>query len=330
MPGCSCRALLTAPSLGSSETTDLIVEISLQPYRAFRPDGVILFRCALLRLSCATVLRCACSDILTPLPGIGIPFDIDETKGPVIESPIRTLEDVKAMRPLDVSGLQFVAESLRILRKEIAPSAALLGFVGSPWTLATYLVEGKSTSTYTTIKTMAFQAPQVLTAILDRLADAIADYSIFQIEAGAQTIMLFDSWGGQLPPAAWDAISRPAIERLVKRVKAAHPLVPIVLYANGSGGLLERMSRTGVDAVGLDWTVDMADARRRLGSMPVQGNVDPAVLFAPHDAVTAAVKDCCLKAGPRGHILNLGHGVLVGTPEDAVAAFFDAARNVHY
>jgi uroporphyrinogen decarboxylase len=268
------------------------------------------------------------SDILTPLPGVGVPFDIDETKGPLIASPIRSMEDVSRMHALDVSGLGFVGDSLRILRNEVGTGAAVLGFVGSPWTLATYLVEGKSTSTYTTIKTMAFQAPQVLTAILDKLADAIADYICYQVAAGAQAIMLFDSWGGQLPPAQWDAISRPSIERMVARVKAAHPGVPIVLYANGSGGLLERMAATGVDAVGLDWTVDMADARRRLGSKPVQGNVDPAVLFAPPEAVAAAVKACVAKAGPRGHILNLGHGVLVGTPEESVAAFFDTARSI--
>jgi uroporphyrinogen decarboxylase len=261
---------------------------------------------------------------------VGVPFDIDETKGPLIASPIRTMADVASMHALDVSGLGFVGDSLRILRSEVGNGAAVLGFVGSPWTLATYLVEGKSTSTYTTIKTMAFQAPQVLTAILDKLADAIGDYICYQIDAGAQAIMLFDSWGGQLPPAQWDAISRPSVERMVARVKAVHPDVPIVLYANGSGGLLERMAATGVDAIGLDWTVDMADARRRLGNKPVQGNVDPAVLFAPPEAVQAAVKACCAKAGPRGHILNLGHGVLVGTPEESVAAFFDAARAIRF
>lgn len=260
---------------------------------------------------------------------MGIPFDIDETKGPVIEHPFRSMADVERMHPLDVSGLSFVGDSLRLLRSEVGPAAAVLGFVGSPWTLATYLVEGKSTTTYTTVKAMALQAPAVLGAILDRLADAIGDYACYQVEAGAQAIMLFDSWGGQLPPAMWDAISRPAVERLVARLKARHPTVPVVLYANGSGGLLERMAATGVDAVGLDWSVDMADARARLGAaVPVQGNVDPAVLFAPEAAIRDAVQRCCAKAGPKGHILNLGHGVLVGTPEEAVATFFDAARSV--
>ena len=293
------------------------------------------------------------------------------------------------LHPLDVSCLSFVGESLKTLRKEVgsgahpplaraaapprrlhltapphcvAAAAAVLGFVGSPWTLATYIVEGKrapaapsipppsraaaaagpmslrqrvtlaarrrgvrrrSSQTY-----MAFKQPAVLAALLDALADAIADYMIFQIDAGAQAVMLFDSWGGQLPPVQWDALSRPSIERMVAKVKAARPGVPLVLYANGSGGLLERMGATGVDAVGLDWSVDMADARRRLGAMPVQGNVDPAVLFAPREAVVDAVKACHAKAGPTGHIMNLGHGVLVGTPEENVAAFFDTVRSL--
>jgi len=296
-----------------SETTDLVVEISLQPFRAFRPDGVIIF-----------------SDILTPLPALGVPFEIDDVKGPIIDSPIRSAADVGKMHALDLSRLSFVGDSLRLLRSEVGDAAALLGFVGSPWTLATYLVEGKSTSTYTTIKAMAFNAPQLLHSILDKLAVAVADYICYQIEAGAQCIMLFDSWGGQLPPSMWDSVSRPSIQLMLQRVKAKHPDVPIVLYANGSAGLLERMAATGVDALGLDWSVDMADARARLGAVPVQGNVDPAVLFASSEAIQKAVKDCCLKAGPKGHILNLGHGVLVGTPEEAVATFFDSARAIKW
>ena len=142
--------------------------------------------------------------------------------------------------------------------------------------------------------------------------------------SGAQVIQIFDSWGGQLPPHLWEKWSKPYIQQIVNTCKAEYPDVPLTLYANGSGGLLERMGTTGVDTIGLDWTIDMADARARLGpDMTVQGNVDPAVLFADTDAITAAMKDCCSKAGSNGHILNLGHGVLVGTPEENVKHFFD-------
>ena len=297
-----------------SEKTDLIVEISLQPWRSFRPDGVILF-----------------SDILTPLPALGIPFEIDDNKGPLIDAPIRSMEGLKTLHPIELDRLSFVGESLSTLKQEVGGQAAVLGFVGCPWTLATYVVEGASSALYKNIKNMIFSQPELLDGILSHLADQIAVYAKYQAANGADCIMMFDSWGGQLPPKIWEAWSLPYIKRIVQSFKAEYPNVPVTLYANGSGGLLERMATSGVDVVGLDWTVDMADARARLGpNMSVQGNVDPAVLFASQDAIEAAVKDCLNSAGPTGHVLNLGHGVLVGTPEENVAYMFDLAKNHKY
>lgn len=297
-----------------SETTDLIVDISLQPFRSFKPDGVILF-----------------SDILTPLPAIGVPFEIDDNKGPLIDDPIRSMEQLKQLHSLDLTKLNFVGEALAALRQEVGDEAAVLGFVGSPWTLATYLVEGASSSLYKTIKSMAHSDPQLLDGMLSRLADAMAEYMCYQIEAGAQAVQVFDSWGGQLPPREWDRWSGPYLKRMISAVKARHPRVPLTLYANGSGGLLERLGATGADVVGLDWTVDVGDARRRLGAgQAVQGNVDPVVLFAERGAIEEAVRDVLLKAGPKGHVLNLGHGVLVGTPEDAVAHMFELSKTIKY
>ncbi|XP_010915753.1 uroporphyrinogen decarboxylase 1, chloroplastic [Elaeis guineensis] len=297
-----------------SETVDLIVEISLQPWRAFQPDGVIIF-----------------SDILTPLPALGVPFDIEEVKGPIIPSPICSKEGLKTLHPIDMEKLQFVGESLKILRNEVGERAAVLGFVGAPWTLATYIVEGGSTRTYTTIKSMCHTAPNVLKALLSHLAQAISDYIIFQVNSGAQCIQIFDSWGGQLPPNVWEQWSKPYIEQMVSSVKKECPQIPLVLYINGNGGLLERMTGTGVDVIGLDWTVDMADGRRRLGSkISVQGNVDPAYLFSPLPVLTDEIHRVVRCAGRRGHILNLGHGVLVKTPEEAVAHFFDVVKSLNY
>ncbi|KAH1144528.1 hypothetical protein AAZX31_12G218000 [Glycine max] len=297
-----------------SETTDLIVEISLQPWNAFRPDGVIIF-----------------SDILTPLPAFGVDFDIEEVRGPVIHSPIRSEEGLKVLHPIDLDRLKFVGDSLKILRQEVGGHAAVLGFVGAPWTIATYIVEGGTTRTYTTIKSMCHTAPHVLRTLLSHLTQAIADYVIFQVESGAHCIQIFDSWGGQLPPEMWERWSKPYIKEIVNLVKKKCPGVPIVLYINGNGGLLERMKDTGVDVIGLDWTVDMADGRRRLGSgIGVQGNVDPAYLFSPLDALTEEIQRVVRCAGPRRHILNLGHGVLVGTPEEAVAHFFEVARSLQF
>ncbi|KAL5999063.1 hypothetical protein ACLOJK_010013 [Asimina triloba] len=202
-----------------SETTDLIVEISLQPWKAFQPDGVIIF-----------------SDILTPLPAFGVPFDIEEVRGPIIHSPICSEEGLKTLHPINLEKLHFVRESLKILRRE-----------------------------------------------------------------------------------------------MVDTVRKKCPHTPLVLYINGNGGLLECMKGTGVDVIGLDWTVDMADGRRRLGSgIGIQGNVDPAYLFAPLPALEEEIQRVVRCAGQRRHILNLGHGVLVGTPEDAVAHFFEVARGMKY
>lgn len=272
-----------------------------------------------------------CSDILTPLPAFGIPFEIDDNKGPLIENPIRSLEQLKQLHPIDLDQLQFVGDSLGLLHKEVGGQAAVLGFVGCPWTLATYVVEGASSTIYKNIKSMMFTAPDLLDGLLSHLADQIAEYAIYQASSGADCIMMFDSWGGQLPPKDWDKWSRPYVERIVKKFKAVHPRTPLTLYANGSGGLIERMGATGVDVVGLDWTLDMADARQRLGpNVAVQGNVDPVVLFGSQAAIEAAVADCIAKAGPTGHVLNLGHGVLVGTPEENVAYMFDLAKKAHY
>lgn len=297
-----------------SETTDLIVEISLQPWEAFHPDGVIIF-----------------SDILTPLPAFGVPFDIEEVKGPVIHSPVRSEEDLKALHSIDLEKLHFVGNSLRILRQQVGNQAAVLGFVGAPWTIATYIVEGGTTRTYTTIKSMCHKAPHILRALLSHIAKAISDYVVFQVESGAHCVQIFDSWGGQLPPDMWDRWSKPYIDQIVSVVRKKCPETPLVLYINGNGGFLERMRGTGVDVIGLDWTVDMADGRKRLGSdISIQGNVDPAYLFSTLPALTEEIQRVVKCAGPRGHILNLGHGVLVGTPEEAVAHFFDVARSLKY
>ena len=296
-----------------SETTDLIVDITLQPYRSFQPDGLILF-----------------SDILTPLNAMGIPFDIDETKGPMIDDPVRTMADTEPIHEIELEKVSFVGEALSILRKEVSGASdvpAILGFVGSPWTLSTYVVEGKSTNAYKVIKCLCDSDPAVMHALLKKIADSIALYCDYQIESGAQSIQIFDSWGGQLPPKMWDEFSGPYIKQIVRHVKSTHPNVPLTLYANGSGGLLERMKGTGVDVIGLDWTIDMEDARRRLGDdVSVQGNVDPAKLFSTQEGISAAIDDCVKKAGTRGHVLNLGHGVMVGTPEESVAHFFEYNR----
>jgi uroporphyrinogen decarboxylase len=296
-----------------SENPDLSYEISMQPFHAFQPDGVILF-----------------SDILTPLPGMGIDFDIVESKGPLIQDPIRTLAQVEALRPLQpAESMPFVGEVLTRLRESVGNEAAVLGFVGAPWTLAAYVVEGRSSKNYAVIKAMAFQEPQLLHRLLDHFATSIAAYLRYQIESGAQVVQLFDSWAGQLSPIDYDTFAAPYQKKVVDLVKQTHPDTPVILYISGSAGVIERMARTGVDIVSLDWTVDMAEGLARLpDQVGVQGNVDPGLLFGTPEAIQARIDDTVRKARGRRHILNLGHGILPGTPEENGRVFFEAGKSV--
>lgn len=297
-----------------SEDPALSIEISLQPWRAFQPDGVILF-----------------SDILTPLPGMGVPFDIPD-KGPVIDPPLRTKEQIDRVHEIDCEATApFVRETLQALRQEVGDQAAVLGFVGAPYTLATYCIEGGSSKSYTTIKKMAFTEPALLHSLLTKFADNIAKYCCFQIESGAQVVQMFDSWAGQLSPADYDVFAAPYQKIIVDKVKAAHPDVPFILYISQGGTLLERMAATGVDIVSVDWTVDIAEARRRLGpNVMVQGNLDPAVLLGSKEMIKERTLEIIQKAGPTGHICNLGHGVYPATPEENVAHFFQTVKDFRW
>jgi uroporphyrinogen decarboxylase len=294
-----------------SENPDIAIEISLQPWHAFQPDGVIMF-----------------SDILTPLPGIGIDFDIVESKGPLFEEPIRTQAQIDRLYPLDPEkSLPFIKTILQSLRQEVGNQSTVLGFVGAPWTLAAYAIEGKSSKSYANIKGMAFSEPAMLHQFLSKLADAIATYVRYQIDCGAQVVQMFDSWAGELSPQDYETFALPYQQQVVRQVKQTHPDTPLILYISGSAGVLERMGKSGVDIISVDWTVDMAEARQRLGKeMKVQGNVDPGVLFGSQEFIRDRILDTIRKAGDRGHILNLGHGVLVGTPEDNVRFFFETAK----
>ncbi|XP_044981580.1 uroporphyrinogen decarboxylase [Hordeum vulgare subsp. vulgare] len=298
-----------------SENVDLVVEISLQPWKVFKPDGVILF-----------------SDILTPLPGMNIPFDIVKGKGPVIYDPLRTAAAVNEVREfVPEEWVPYVGQALNLLRGEVKNEAAVLGFVGAPFTLASYCVEGGSSKNFSKIKRMAFAEPAILHNLLQKFTTSMANYIKYQADNGAQAVQIFDSWATELSPVDFEEFSLPYLKQIVDSVKETHPDLPLILYASGSGGLLERLPLTGVDVVSLDWTVDMAEGRKRLGSnIAVQGNVDPGVLFGSKEFITKRIYDTVQKAGSQGHVLNLGHGIKVGTPEENVAHFFEVAKGIRY
>mmetsp|Transcript_165 Transcript_165/g.211 ORF Transcript_165/g.211 Transcript_165/m.211 type:complete len:401 (-) Transcript_165:275-1477(-) len=306
-----------------SEIPEVAVEVSLQPWRNYQTDACILF-----------------SDILTPFPGMGCEFTIDEKLGPIME-PIRSWDDMKKMHKMDpTESMPFVAEALQMLRKEVGPETAVLGFVGCPYTLATYLVEGKTSKEYLEIKKMALNEPALLHAILKQVADNIGDYALFQIENGAQLIQIFDSWAGHLSPRDYDNFAAPYQKMILDKIKKTYPDVPTVVYIKHAGALIERMASTGVDVVSLDWTVDMAEGRQRIakgrqsagleGPGGVQGNLDPAVLFCKHDVIEERVVEILKKAGNVGHVMNLGHGIEAATPEENAHFFIQTVRNYRH
>ena len=258
---------------------------------------------------------------------MGIDFDILEKEGPRMK-PCVTMDDVSRIKPINPhKSTPFVAETLRNLRSVVGDQATVLGFVGCPYTLATYMVEGGSSAEYKTIKSLGYQNPAVLHSMLDRLAENIGDYANFQIENGAQVIQVFDSWAGNLSPVDYDIFAAPYQRRVIEKIKAVHPNVPTIMYINKSGALLERMADSGVDIISLDWTVTIDEARARVGDkIGLQGNLDPMVLFAT-DAIIKERTEAILKmGGGRKHVMNLGHGIDAGTSEEKAKFFVNTVQ----
>jgi len=284
------------------------VEVSLQPHRRFGMDGVVFF-----------------SDILIPLPPMGLPIELDE-KGPRVLTPVKTADDVAKLRLFDPTvETAFVPSIVRTLKAELGEKAAVIGFCGAPWTLATYAVEGGSSRSFLATKTLMHREPAVLEALLGKLADACGDYLAAQIEAGADVVQVFDSWAGELSRADYDRFAGPATERLLSRLPRRGE-VPVILYASGSAHLVESFAKSSAEVLSIDWKLPLDQARLRAPGKALQGNVDPGVLLGTPEGVREAALDARRAAGPVGHILNLGHGILPPTPPENVGAFVDAAR----
>jgi uroporphyrinogen decarboxylase len=218
------------------------------------------------------------------------------------------------------------------LRNELkGTDATLLGFFGAQFTLATYIVEGGTSSHYKVIKKMAFDEPAIYHALMEKLTDAVITYTRYQIDSGAQVVQIFDSWASEWLPKDFSRFCLPYLTRVIKEVKQTHPDTPLILYCSGAGGFLERLQTTGADVISLDGTVDIADARARLGmEQAVQGNMDPVSLFSSKEHITQAIEETIKGAGNNKHVMNLGHGVMVGTPEENVAHFFKSVRDYRY
>lgn len=286
--------------LDSCMRPDLVAEITMQPVRRHGVDAAIYF-----------------SDIVVPLKAIGIDLDIKPGIGPVVERPIRTEEDLKRLRPLTPDDVRYVSEAIGMLTGELG-ATPLIGFAGAPFTLASYLVEGGPSRNHEHTKAMMYGAPRLWAELLDRLADITSTFLAVQIEAGASAVQVFDSWVGALTPEDYRRRVMPASVKVFDAVAGYG--VPRIHFGVGTGELLGLMGQVGADVVGVDWRVPMDEAARRIGpGKALQGNLDPAVLFAPTEAVRAETERVLSAADSLdGHIFNLGHGVLPDTDPDAL------------
>ena len=293
---------------------ELACKVTLQPLDRFELDAAILF-----------------SDILTVPGAMGLGLDFLEGEGPRFERPVRSRADVETLAVPDPEGeLGYVMDAVRLIRRELDGRVPLIGFAGSPWTLATYMVEGGSSSTYSLVKGMLYGDPALMHELLGRMADAVAIYLEAQAAAGAQALMVFDTWGGILTPDDYRAFSLSYMARIVEHLARRCPEVPVILFTKGGGAWLEPMAETGCAALGLDWTVDIGAARQRVGDrVALQGNLDPAVLYAPDAAIRERVAGVLAAFGRgSGHVMNLGHGVQPSVDPARVATLADAVREL--
>lgn len=298
------------------KTPELACEVTLQPLQRFDLDAAILF-----------------SDILTIPDAMGLGLSVVENKGPQFARPLRTGNDIRSLRVPDVeSGLGYVMDAVRLIKRELQGKVPLIGFAGSPWTIATYMIEGESSKNFSRAKGMLYGQPELLHLLLDVLSRAITDYLKSQVAAGVDVVMVFDTWGGILTQPAYREFSLEYMQRIVEGVKADSRArsVPVILFTKGGGLLLEDIAATGCDAVGLDWTVDIDAARARTsGKVALQGNLDTAVLYSSPASIRRQVAEVLAGFGAAdGHVFNLGHGIHPDIDPDKVAVLVDAVHEL--
>lgn len=297
-------------------TPELACEVTLQPLRRYPLDAAILF-----------------SDILTVPDAMGLGLYFTEGEGPHFERPVRSKQDIDALGvPDPEQDLRYVIDAVRLVRRELDGAVPLIGFAGSPWTLATYMVEGGGSKEFALIKRMLFDEPAWLHQLLDVLARAVTAYLNAQIAAGAQAVMVFDTWGGTLTPRDYREFSLRYMQRITDGLtrEAEGRRVPVILFTKNGGQWLEAIAATGCDALGIDWTTDLRDARARVGDrVALQGNMDPAVLYASGERIRAEVAAVLDSFGAGcGHVFNLGHGIHPQVDPERVAVLVEAVHEL--
>ena len=295
---------------------EMACEVTLQPLERYPLDAAILF-----------------SDILTVPDAMGLGLGFATGEGPFFERPVRSAAEVGALGvPDPEEELGYVMDAMRTIRRALAGRVPLIGFSGSPWTLATYMVEGSTTKDFRLIKGMLYSHPERLHDLLDKVARTVTAYLNAQVAAGAQVLMVFDTWGGVLTTPAYRAFSLAYMQQVLDGLvrEAEGQRVPVILFTKGGGHWLEDLAATGADALGLDWTVELGDARARVGErVALQGNMDPCVLYGEPGHIRAEVAHILESYGPgSGHVFNLGHGIHPEVDPERVVAFIDAVHEL--
>ena len=297
-------------------TPELACEVTLQPLRRFALDAAILF-----------------SDILTIPDAMGLGLSFTEGEGPRFQKPVRTAADIEALPIPDPEiSLRYVTDTVRLVRRELDGKVPLIGFAGSPWTLATYMVEGGGSKDFGLVKRMMFDQPKHMHRLLDVLAQSVTAYLNAQVAAGAQALMLFDTWGGVLSPRDYRTFSLQYMEAIVRGLPREHEgrRVPVILFTKNGGQWLEATAASGCDALGIDWTTDLGDARARVGHrVALQGNMDPSMLYASVESIRGEVGTILQSYGNgSGHVFNLGHGIHQHAEPEKLAAVVDAVHEL--
>ncbi len=302
--------------MGLAQNKGFACEVTLQPLRRFDLDAAILF-----------------SDILTIPHAMGLGLEFVTGEGPQFAHPVRDESDVAKLAVPDMALLQYVFDAVALIRKELNGKVPLIGFAGSPWTIACYMVEGRGSADYRKIKSMMYSRPDLLHKILSLNAQATVEYLNLQIDAGAQAVMVFDSWGGVLADNQFKDFSLQYTQQVVSGLTREREgrRVPAIVFTKGGGQWLESIATVGADAVGLDWTVNLSQARQRINdAVALQGNLDPMVLFGGEDAIRQQVRAVIDDFGPvgsGGHVFNLGHGISQFTPPEAVSVLVDEVHS---
>ena len=297
------------------KSPELACEVTLQPLERFDLDAAIVF-----------------SDILTIPDAMGLGLHFSTGEGPVFDRPVRSAQSIDALTVPDMLELSYVFDAIRLITRELNDRVPLIGFSGSPWTLATYMVEGQSSKTFSVIKRMMYSEPAVLHRLLNILGHSVVAYLRAQIQAGAKAVMIFDTWGGVLSPENYQKFSLAYMRHIVGELKADPTTrdTPIILFTKNGGQWIESIANTGCDAIGIDWTLSLAEAKARVGDkVALQGNLDPAVLYAPPHLIRHEVQTVlsAFGSGP-GHVFNLGHGIHPDVNPDNVKILVDAVHEL--